>query len=163
VIRFDLIGRCWNWKSALLSAAMRSLIFLGVNLPVGVPAGLRSMATEFGFRTVASGLLGNLTERCARLPLSRPHAIAAIAGIAAIGHLAEFCVHWVAGTPRLAASIAASVAFTFVTTAFNLYVMRRGTLISGPGGHSLRTDLRRLPRLVLEFIQSLLWTVRRCI
>jgi hypothetical protein len=163
VIPVDLIGRCWNWKSAFLSAALRSLIFLAVNLPAGVPAGLRSMATEFVFRTIASGLLGSLTERCARLPLSRPRAIAAIAGIAATGHLAEFCVHWAAGTPRLAASISASVTFTFVTTAFNLYVMRRGTLIAGPGGHSLATDLRRLPRLVLEFIQSLLWTMRRCI
>jgi hypothetical protein len=163
VIPFEWLGRCWNWKSALLSAACRSVVFLAVNLPVGLPAGLRSMATEFMFRTIASGLLGSLTQRCARLPLSPGHSMAAIVAIAATGHLAEFLVHWTAGTPRLAASIGASMAFTVVTTAFNLFVMRRGTLIAGPGGDSLVADLRRLPRLIFDFIQSLVWTMRRCI
>jgi hypothetical protein len=163
VIPLDLIARCWNWKSAVVSAACRSQVFLAVNLSAGVTAGVRSMATEFVFRTIASGVLGSLTERFARLPLTRGRAVAAILGIAATGHLAEFLVHWTAGTPRLAASIGASIGFTLVTTAFNLFVMRRGTLIAGPGSHSLVSDLRRLPRLILDFIQSLVWTMRRCI
>jgi hypothetical protein len=56
----------WNWKAALLSAWWRGLIFLVANLPAGYIAALRAMATELVFRTIASGVLGAVTEHSAR-------------------------------------------------------------------------------------------------
>jgi hypothetical protein len=43
---------------------------------------------------------------------------------------------------------------TMVTTSFNLFAMRRGALIVGEGAHSLLADLRRLPRLIVAFVDS---------
>jgi hypothetical protein len=49
-------------------------------------------------------------------------------------------------------SMTASVAFTALSTLFNLYAMRRGALLVGTGRQSLWEDLRRLPRIVWDFI-----------
>jgi hypothetical protein len=54
----------------------------------------------------------------------------------------------------LAASVAASLVFTAVSTLFTLFAMRRGVLIVGEGGGSLLSDLRRMPRLVLTFLTA---------
>jgi hypothetical protein len=152
----------WNWKAALTSAICRGAIFLAANLPAGAIAGTYALATEFVFRTVASGALGSLTEACARRRLSPFANGAAVAGIAAAGHAAEYLVHRAAGTPRLGTSMVASVAFTLLTTGFNLYAMRRGVLITGAGRQTLVADLRRIPGLLRDFIRAL-WASRRCI
>jgi hypothetical protein len=55
------------------------------------------------------------------------------------------------GTQKLAASMTASVAFTALSTAFNLFAMRRGVLIVGADRLTLRQDLRAMPRLVVLF------------
>jgi hypothetical protein len=160
--RLGLGGTLWNWKAALLSAVCRAFIFLTANLPAGVAAGWRAFATEFAFRIVASGLLGSLTERCATRNLSPTAIAAAVIGIAAAGHAAEYLVHRVAGTQELRRAVAGSVLFTLATTCFNLYAMHRGVLRSGPGRQSLRDDLRALPQLVVQFLH-IPWTSRRCI
>jgi hypothetical protein len=43
------------------------------------------------------------------------------------------------------------VAFTVLSTGFNLFAMRRGALVVGPGCGSLADDLRRTPRLIGAF------------
>ena len=59
-------------------------------------------------------------------------------------------VHALAGTPRLGAGMLGSIAFSCMTTAFNLFAMRRGAFIVGDGRGSLASDLRRLPALIIE-------------
>lgn len=171
--------RSWNWKSAVLSSACRAAIFLTVNLPAGVDAGLRAMVTEMTFRIIASGTLGSATQALCK---ARPPAAAvatALLVIPAAGHLAEYTVHRLAGTVRLGESIAVSVAFTMITTSFNLFAMRRGALIVGDGQQTLGDDLRRLPVLMAAFLKAIvvaagdvctrrgrrggLWRFRRCI
>lgn len=71
-------------------------------------------------------------------------------------HLLEFIVHFLRGTERLHESIALSVAFTALSTSFNLYAMRQGALTVGEGSQSLWRDLRSVPRLVTGFTRSLL-------
>ena len=139
----------WNWKAALLSAICRATLFFAVNLPAGVGAGVRAMVTEFLFRGVASGVFGSLTQACSRAD----HLWIALLVIPAVGHTAEFLVHWAAGTPRLSGSITVSVLFSLITTAFNLFAMRRGVLVVGEGQRSLREDLRQLPTLTANFVR----------
>jgi hypothetical protein len=146
----------WNWKAALLSAICRATLFLAINLPAGAGAGLRAMVTEFIFRGVASGVFGSLTQAFSRAH----HYWIALALLPALGHTAEFLVHRAAGTPRLSGSIAASVAFSLLTTAFNLFAMRRGALVVGEGQRTLTEDLRHLPRLIVEFVSIL---ARACV
>ena len=48
----------------------------------------------------------------------------------------------------------ASAVFTVLSSAFNLYVMRRGTLLVGEEGNPFTQDLGALPRLALLFVIS---------
>lgn len=152
----------WHWKGAVLSALCRAAIFLTATAPAGAAAGGRAAIVEFTFRMFASGALASATQRCARLPLGRRGFVAAVFAIAATGHLAEFAVHRSAGTPRLGVAVTASIAFTLVTTSFNLFAMRRGVLVTGPGSLSLLDDLRLLPRTIAAFFRTL-WASKRFI
>lgn len=145
--------RNWNWKASVFSAVCRAGIFFAMNAPAGLGWATRAMATEFIFRGVTSGALGSLTQA---LRYAEPRA-AALVVLPALGHLAEYALHRVAGTPRLGASVTASVAFSVVTTAFNLFAMRHGALIVGPQRQSFAADIRRLPSLVAAFAGQWLW------
>ena len=146
----------WNWKAALTSSLCRASLFFVVNLPAGVALGLRAMLTELAFRGVISGLMGTITQVFSR----SSHSWAALIILPAIGHTLEYIVHRTAGTPRLGQSVAASVAFSVVTTSFNLFAMRRGALIVGAEEQSLIDDFRQLPGLFVSYLRagaSLLW------
>jgi hypothetical protein len=143
----------WNWKSATLSSICRAALFFTVNLPAGLDAGIRAMTTEFVFRAIASGVLGSATQAFRAAAPTTITTITALVVIPATGHLAEYVVHSLAGTARLGESIAVSVGFSVLTTAFNLFAMRRGALIVGHGRQSLVADVRRLPGLMAAFIK----------
>jgi hypothetical protein len=68
-----------------------------------------------------------------------------------VSHLLEFVVHWLRGTPNLTESLALSVAFTALSTSFNLFAMRRGALTVGGGSAPLLRDLRQMPVLLCAF------------
>jgi hypothetical protein len=147
----------WNWKAALTSALCRASIFFVVNVPAGLMHGVRAMLTEMIFRGVASGVMGSMTQAFSRAQ----HSWVALIILPVLGHTLEYLVHRTAGTPRLGQSIVASVAFSVLTTSFNLFAMRRGALIVGTEGQStLLDDLRRLPGLFVSYLRagaSLLW------
>ncbi len=142
----------WNYKSAVLSSCFRSSLFFTTNLSAGVDAATAAMVTEFAFRFVTSGFYGAATQAFRRVEPPRLGTLGAIAVLPAVAHSLEFVVHAARGTPELATSMAASVAFTVLSTAFNLFAMRRGVLIVGAGAGSLCRDLASLPRLMVSFI-----------
>ena len=78
----------------------------------------------------------------------------------AAGHLGELILHSLRGTPNLTTALTASIAFTGVSTAFNLFAMRRGALIVGAGERPLAEDLRAMPKLLLLFVISISRTCR---
>ena len=122
------------------------------NAGAGVDAALGAMYTEFLYRSVTAGFYGAITQQFRR---AEPRWLAAFvvgAGIPLVSHAIEFTVHWLRGTPNLRASIAASVAFTIVSTLFNLHAMREGVMVVGEGSGSLFEDLRSLPRVIFSFV-----------
>ncbi len=144
--------RRWNWKAALLSSLLRATIFFFTNLIAGWHAALGAMLAELVFRSITSGFYGAITES---FSLARPAWAATAAAMVALpllAHSMEFLVHWVRGTPKLGLSIGTSVAFTGLSTAFNLYAMRRGVLTTTGSSQSLRHDLSQIPRLLLGFM-----------
>jgi hypothetical protein len=144
--------RRWNWKSVVLSSLLRATIFFFTNLVAGWHAALGAMLAELVFRFVTSGFYGAITES---FSLARPAwAATAVAMVALpfVAHSMEFVVHWVRGTPNLGLSIGTSVIFTALSTAFNLYAMRRGILVTSRNGKSLRHDLSQIPPLLLAFL-----------
>ena len=61
-----------------LSAAGRASLFFLTNLPAGVDAAVAAAGTEVGYRLLAAGFYGTLTERFARLEATRRSTIAAL-------------------------------------------------------------------------------------
>lgn len=153
-------ARWWNWKAAVVSAVSRSLIFLTANLPAGLDAALSAMMVEFAFRAGAAGFFGAMTQAFAKLRRPRLAMAGALLLVPAAAHTAEGLVHTAAGTPQLAASIMGSVAFSLITTAFNLHAMRHGVLIAGAGSRPLREDIRRAPALAASLIVTAFALVR---
>jgi hypothetical protein len=81
--------------------------------------------------------------------------------VAAFSHTLEFLIHFLRHTPHLKASVISSLIFTFFSTLFNVYAMRRGTMVVGKGCASLAADLRAMPRMIGGFIAVVpLWAWR---
>jgi hypothetical protein len=149
-IRYFVHG--WNWKSAVLSSTIRSTLFFAVNAGAGLEAARSAFVTELVFRATTAGFYGSITQAFRSAQPPWPGTLAAMLLLPAAAHLLEGVVHRMRGTAELAASIGASVALTVVSTAFNLFAMRRGALIVGQGSRSLWSDLRRTPSLLLAFV-----------
>lgn len=146
------LGQRWNYKSAVLSSASRALLFFAVNLTAGTEAAVAAMTAEFCLRFATAGFYGALTQAFRRVHPARHGTVAAMVLLPALAHSLELLVHWWRGTPELAASILVSVAFTALSTSFNLFAMRRGVLVVGADGRSLWQDLRAMPGLVAAFV-----------
>jgi hypothetical protein len=146
----ELILR-WNWKSALLSSLLRATIFFFTNLVAGWHAALGAMLAELVLRSLTSGFYGAITESFSVARPAWAATAAAMAALPLLAHSLEFIVHWLRGTPKLALSIGTSVIFTGLSTAFNLYAMRRGVLTTSGKSTSLRHDLGQIPVLLVEF------------
>ena len=152
------VGRRWNYKSAVMSSLVRAPIFFLANLSAGPDAAVAAMQVEFVFRFMTAGLYGALTQAFRQVEPPSAATLTVMLLLPLVGHSLELGVHWWRGTPELAASIAASVAFTALSTAFNLFAMRRGALIIGEGSRSLWHDLARMPALLAAFL--LTWRSR---
>lgn len=155
------LGRRWNYKAAVLSSLVRASLFFFVNLAAGFDAAAAAGGAELALRFATSGFYGALTQSFRRVEPMWVATASAMVLLPALAHSLEFLVHWVRGTPALAASIAASVTFTMVSTAFNLFAMRHGALVVGEGHRPLLDDLAAMPRLVKAFILGALRSLAR--
>lgn len=144
----------WNWKSALLSSLIRASIFFCTNLIAGWHAAMGAMLAELILRSTTSGFYGAVTEAFASAePAWAAHA-AVMFMLPLAAHSLEFLVHWLRGTPELGLSIASSLAFTVLSTSFNLFAMRRGALTVGSGSRPLHEDFGRMPQLILSYLYA---------
>ena len=142
----------WNWKAAVLSSALRAAIFFFTNLAAGWHAAIGALLAELALRAATSGFYGAITEAFSEARPAWAATAAAMVVLPLANHSLEFLVHWLRGTPKLGLSITASVAFTALSTSFNLYVMRHGVLtVRGPR-RSLREDLTLLLPLLGQFL-----------
>jgi thiamine transporter ThiT len=142
----------WNWKAALLSSLLRGTLFFFTNLISGWHAAVGALLAEFALRAATSGFYGAITESLSEAQPSWAATAAAMVVLPCLAHSLEFLVHWLRGTPKLGLSIATSMIFTAFSTAFNLFVMRRGILVTHGKSKSLSHDLSRIPALFLEFM-----------
>jgi len=148
---WDAVLSRWNYKAAVLSAAVRSALFFLVNLSAGPEAAWGAAATEALFRLATAGFYGALTEAFRHAEPRATATLCVMVLLPTVAHSIELAVHWTRGTPALADSLAVSVVFTAISTAFNLFAMRQGALIVGNGRRSLLEDLLAMPRLLALF------------
>jgi hypothetical protein len=151
----ELLVRQWNWKSAVYSSLVRSSLFFGLNWTAGWRAALGAMSAEFIYRACSAGFYGSLTQAFRKVEPRWHGTLASVALLVGVSHTFEFIIHWVRGTPNLVASIGASMAFTCLSTLFNLYAMRNGVFVTGEGSQSLLSDFRLLPGIVAGFLLQL--------
>ena len=146
--------REWNWKAALFSAMLRGVLFFFTNLHAGRARAGKAMLVEFVYATIAAGLAGAVTQRLRHaVPVVTTAAFVWLA-IPTIMLAVQAGVHHAMGTPRLRASLIASFIFSAFATGFNWFAMRRGAFVTGEG-RSFARDLRGVPRLLLQFLGSL--------
>ena len=145
----------WNWKAAVLSAAIRATIFFTVNLRAGSHKAIKAMLVEAVYAAWASGLFGAITQnlRNAQPAWLTGMVISVLLPVAF--QVFQYMVHAYMGTPLLAQSMVASIAFAGLSSLFNWYAMRRGTLITGREGHSLLKDIQSLPIIAFHFVLAL--------
>src|ERR1700733_2303578 len=121
----------WNWKAALFSARVRGFIFLFANLRSGWRAAAGAMLAEWLFRAATSGFYGAITQTLGEVEPEWPGVGSAMVILPVVSHSLEFLLHWLRHTPHLKASLISSITFTVFSTLFNLYAMRRGTMVVG--------------------------------
>jgi hypothetical protein len=146
----------WNWKSALLSSLVRAALFFSINVMAGFSAALVAMLCEFGIRIIGAGFYGGAIES---FRMAKPRWAASLIVLLALpflNHIAEFMLHWALRLPNLKASILASIAFTMVSTSFNLFAMRKEVFTTGQNCRSLSADLKMMPRLLLAYCGAVL-------
>jgi hypothetical protein len=148
------LWRRWNWKAAVLSATARAVLFFLVNLPAGRGAAVAACLTELVFRATTSGFYAAITQALGRAEPAWAGLVTAMILLPIVTHSAELAVHWLRDTARLGDSIAASVAFTAISTAFHVFAMRRGALVVGDARRPFREDLQRLPGLIVAFVRT---------
>jgi hypothetical protein len=149
-----VLVRRWNWKTALLSTLLRGAIFFGSTVPEGLRPAAAALGRDVLFRVPLGGFYGAVGQAFSNATPAWASYVIVMVIVPAVAHVAEFLVHWTGGTPRLGTAITISIAFSAFSALFNLFLMRRGALLVAGAGEGFGTDLRRLPRLLGEF---LLW------
>lgn len=151
----ELILR-WNWKSAVFGALIRGGIFFLTNLSAGRNAAIGAMLAEIAWRLVVTGFYGAFIQSLRRAHPAWQATIMTSLALPIFNHSIEFAIHYLRGTPKLKASIIASVCFTCISMLFNTYAMRRGYFVVGPEGRPIGRDLAAIPKIVAGFV---LWLI----
>jgi hypothetical protein len=145
----------WNWKSAVLSTVLRGPIFLGAAVRQGWKAAFAALLTESIFCVVSAGFYGAIVQS---LRDAEPQWLTGVflAGVIPVTfQVLEYLLHWFRGTPHLRIAEIISLIVSALSALFNWYAMRRSTLLVGGEGGSFGGDLRRLPRLLFNFLATL--------
>ena len=154
--------RLWNWKSAVLSVILRGPIFLAASFRRGFGAEVSALVTESIFCAATAGFYGAIVQS---LRLAQPQWLTLLfltVVLPAIFQALEYLLHLSRGTPHLRLAEFVSIFVSGASALFNWYAMRRNTLLVGAERTSFKSDLGRLPRLLLGFMTALprRWLVR---
>jgi len=137
----------WNWKAALVSTLLRGTIFFASTMSISVAAAARALAVDAAFRAPLAGTCAGLVQAVRRAEPKPIATAVAVVGVPALAHGIEVAIHAAAATPLLWRAVAGSVVLSIVSSAVELFLMRRDVMIVGPGAGSLASDLRRLSRI----------------
>jgi hypothetical protein len=143
---------CWNWKCALMSASVRSLIYALAMARGSQRHSLAVVLVEMFYVTLTAGLWAGLQQRALALRRRLAGALLIVVAVPALSQLFDWLAHWAAGAVAPQRATFAVWTFTLFSALFHLYVMRRGAFLTGRGARSLAEDLRRIPLLTLRFL-----------
>ena len=143
----------WNWKAAMFSGVLRSMIYLFTHLKEGWRAALGAMSVEFIFRVIVSGASGSLVQAFHNAAPVWLATLCVMIMLPAFSHTIEFTLHTLNGDVNKGKAIIISITFSIVSAIFNLFAMRRNALlVKDARAESLGQDLIKLPKIVGEFM-----------
>jgi hypothetical protein len=145
---------CWNWKCALMSATVRSLVYLIAMMRSGPHGRLAIVAVEMAYVTLTAGVYAGMQQRALSLQARWLGNLCVVAGVPGLAQYLDWLAHRAVGPAAPPRAILAASIFTLISALFHLHVMRRGVFLTGHAGRSLADDFRRMPRLVLDFVLS---------
>lgn len=163
---FEMLVKRWNWKSALLSALLRSPIYLITYLikKDAVSAALAAASVEFGLRIFTAGTSGTLVQTFRRArPVWLSGLICSVV-LPVFSHTIEFVTHYlheylvsqIYNAPMnqsRKSGFVVSVIVSVVSVIFNLFVVRRGVLVVGGEEHqSFWQDMKQMPLVIWQFL-----------
>jgi hypothetical protein len=153
----------WNWKAAVMSGVMRSMIYLFTHIKEGWRAALGAMSIEFFFRLIVSGASGSLVQSFHNAAPVWLATLCVMIMLPAFSHMIEFTLHTLNGDVNKGKAIIISITFSILSAMFNLFAMRRDTLlVKDERAGSLGSDLVRMPAIDGEFMfYPLVWMWRR--
>ncbi len=156
----------WNWKAGLLSALLRSPIFLAAYLWKKEALWLAIGATllQFVFRMVYGGVNGALIQAYTKVEPAWQAVLTVPIVLAIFSHIFEFVLQtgydYVMGTSSKGKAIIASVIVSAISALFNFFAMRRGALlVKDEKQQSLMKDLKKFPLITAQFILFVPWKV----
>jgi hypothetical protein len=153
----------WNWKAALFSGVLRSLIYLFTHIKHGWRAALGAMSVEFFFRLIVSGASGSLVQAFHNAAPVWLATLCVMIMLPAFSHMIEFTLHTLNGDVNKGKAIIISITFSIISAIFNLFAMRRDALlVKDDRAQSLGQDLVRMPKIVGEFMfYPFIWLYNR--
>jgi hypothetical protein len=152
----------WNWKTATLSACARGTIFFLSNLGAGLSAAIAAMVVEAALFATLAGFYGAVVQTFRRAQPAWAATMTVMILTPAVNHTTEYALHTATGTENIGAGVVSSISLSIISAMFNLFAMRRGVLIVGDEKAPLISDLRRMPRVVFDFVMAIpraLWRI----
>jgi len=142
---------CWNWKCALMSAGVRSLLYVLAMAHGHAQGRVAVVLVEMAYVTLTAGLYAGWQQKALELRSRLAGNLLVAVAIPALSQVLDWGVHRAVGAAAPARAILAACTFTLLSALFHLHVMRRGAFLTGKG-RSLADDFRQMPRLVVEFL-----------
>jgi len=148
---FAQAGACWNWKCALLSATIRSCVYLAALAHNRMPGRWVLVLVEIAYVAATAGLYAGLQQRALGLRSRLVGNLAIVVGVPGLAQALDWLAHRAVGPAAPPRALAVVCCFTLVSAFFHLHVMRRGVFLTGSAGRTLADDFRRMPRLIAGF------------
>jgi hypothetical protein len=145
----------WNWKSAWLSILLRAPIFVAATVRRGFRATISAALIECLFCAASAGFYGALVQSLRDAEPQWLTIVFLTIAVPAIFQVFEGLLHWLRGTPHWQIAEIVSLLVAALSSLFNWYAMRQEVLLVHGEGGSFGSDLRRLPRLLLDFVSEL--------
>jgi hypothetical protein len=149
---YDTFILRWNWKAALLSAATRAPIFLLIATGHGWRRASVAMLAEAAFRAGSTGFFAAATQALRYAQPTWGALMLVLTGFPFLTLVLDGPLHMVMHTPNLAAGMLVSLTITAITSMFDWYAMRRGTLLVGDEANGFWSDVKALPPLAMSFM-----------
>ncbi len=159
----------WNWKSAILSALLRSPIFFTAYLAQkqGLWIAFGAMCVQFVFRVIFGGINGSILQSYSKVLPAWQATITVPLALAVLSHAVEFGLQAgfdaATGSDGKRGAVMLSIGISMISALFNLFAMRRGVmLVKDERSQSIWKDLAQMPKIAFEFLSfPFVWTWKR--